>query len=161
MQDIIKSDFVHVTEDGLKYFFTPDYCLYIGGIKLRDIRGSDLAYLDWVRTEVSEEYLNSIQFIIEFLSLFLVPNPEVYDLRVTNPLKKLPPNTVKTVFNVFLEKVVRKPMSRDSWLETVYYINGNNYCNLKSYEMIPMTEFLQMISIHNAYMEKLERANKK
>ena len=161
MHDILKDEFIYTTEDGLKYFFTPDYCLYIGGIKLRDLCGQDLSYLDWVRKEVSNDHLNTMFFVIDFLSRFLVENPEVYNLRMTNPLKKMPPKTVKTIFDVFLERVVRKPMSRDSWLESVYFLNGNSFSNLPSYETIPMTEFLQMISIHNEHMEKIERANKK
>lgn len=161
MHELLKPDFTYFTEDGLKYFFTPDYCLYIGGIKLRDITGSDLAYLDWIKKEASDSYLNSINFIVDFLTMFLAPNPEVYNLSITNPLKKLPQKTVKTIFDVYLERVVRKPMSRDAWLESVYYINGNNFTGLKDYETIPMTELLQMISIHNEYIEKLDRANQK
>ena len=161
MLDVLKEDFIYQTPDGIKYFFTPDYCLHIGGIKLRDIRGSDLAYIDWIRKEEDRRHLSSLSFAIDFLSNFLETNPGVYDLRNTNPLKKMPQKTVKTIFDVYLEKVLRVPMSRDKWLESIYYLNSNSFTNIREYENIPMTEFLQMITIHNEYMERVDRANKK
>lgn len=153
----IKPEFIFFSPKGYPYHFTYDYCLIIFGIKLRDIKGSDLHFIDWIRNEIEDQSKLNIEFFISFLSYFLVDNPPNYVLKDgTNPLKKLTLDLLSEIYLIFLDKIISRSYTKDKWLENVFYLNKRSFTNLESYENIPITEFLQMILIYNQ-----DQANRK
>lgn len=141
----LKTERVYKSKLGVPYYFTHDYCLVIYGMRLRDIRGKDLNYLDYVFNNLMEDYTRSLEFTLGFLSKFLVEGGE---------LKCLTPKQLIDTMEVYLQKVIRNPPSRDLWLQNVYYLNGESYNNLPSYEDVPITEFLEMMRVH---MDRVEQ----
>lgn len=149
----LKPSFIFTSPSNISYCFTPAYQLVYLDIVLRDIRGKDLCYLDWLRNEASEKYLESLDFVVQFLMYVCEKNVSV--------LLKLPVALVLELFNIYWERVVRSPPSRDSFIKSVYFLSGGTFQNFSSFEDIPMTEFLEMINVHNNYIESLKKTNAK
>lgn len=141
-----KKEEIYKNNNGVEYHFTHDYCIVIYGLKFRDVQGRDLTYTDYIFKTYSDEYKNSLQFIVELLTHFHVGDSSI--------LLQLPPYNLISIFQIFMEKVLRGTPSRDAWMNNVYYLNGESFCNMGAYESIPMTEILQMVSIHSERIEK-------
>ena len=135
-----------ISEEGVEYHFTHDYCVVIYGLKFRDVQGRDLTYTDYVFNMYSEEYRSSLNFVLEFLTHFCVSNSDI--------LLEMAPYHLVNIFQIFMEKVLRGLPSREAWMNNVYYLNGGSFCNLSAYESIPMTEILEMINIHKARIDR-------
>ena len=145
-----------VWKNNIPYIITHDYCIIVYGIKLRDIRGSDLTYLDFIRTEYPEEYLNTLGFALEFLTNFLVWDLDKY----ANPLTLITPRQLSYILGIYLEKIYKNPMDRDTWINNVYYLNNQSFAGIDKYEDIPMTEFNYMVDVYRENVKRQEEAYK-
>lgn len=144
----------HKSKSGLEFQYTHDYCIMAYGLKFRDVRGKDLTYLDFVFNEYEKEYLTTIDFAVEFLSKFLVTEGLQTDLPPDQILLSVPPIALSKLLNLYFEKVLKSPPSRDTWMNNVFFLSGKNFGLMPYYEEIPMSEFVHMTKVFLDIQEK-------
>lgn len=119
----------------------------------RDIRGSDLEFLDHVFKYDPEEMVKkdtSISFdeICTILNKLLV-RPHGFTIgRLTKP-------TIYEVFILVQENILCNYLPKVIWLKHCYGIQNSSFANLGQMESVPMSKFVVMVDIHNEFVENM------
>lgn len=114
-------------------------------LRFRDIRGSDLEFLDHVFKYDFEDNTKqtSLSFddVCEILNLLMV---KPSDFRIS----RLTRREISSVFESVRENILLNYMPKVIWLKYCYGIQNASFANLEHMESVPMSKFTVMVEIH-------------
>ena len=118
----------------------------------RDIRGSDLEFLDQVFKYDPEEDKRgetrlSFNDVCDILNKFLV-EPSGFDVN------KLTKPTVHKVFTIVRDNILCNYIPKVNWLKCCYGIQNSSFVNLEQMESVPMSKFVVMAEIHKEAVDQ-------
>ncbi len=121
----------------------------------RDIRGSDLEFLDQVlkydpEQDDKEGTKLSFDDVCIILNKFLV-RPSGFDVN------KLTKSTVNELFVIVKDNILCNYIPKVNWLKCCYGIQNSSFANLEQMESVPMSKFVVMAEIHR---EAIDQATK-
>ncbi len=116
-------------------------------ITFRDIRGSDLEYLDsLLNVNESNESVLTFDHILDILSLLCVKDLDFRDL---------PRRVTIQIFQHIREQLLCNYMPKYDWLRRCYAIQNGSFAGVSSMEEMPMNKFVAMTQIHQDAIEAM------
>jgi hypothetical protein len=116
-------------------------------IIFRDIKGSDLEYLDFLSKEEDGKIVLSFEQVISILSLLCVKNVD---------FKKLPQRISMQIFQHIKTQLLCNYMSKYDWLRRCYAMQNGSFYGILAMEEVPMNKFVAMSQIHQEAMDSIE-----
>lgn len=117
-------------------------------ISFRDIRGSDLEYLDSLINPENEgdERELSLDQVVSILSTLCVRD---FDF------KRLPQRIIVQIFRHVKEQLLCNYMSKYEWLRRCYAMQNGSFAGVSAMEEVPMSKFVAMVQIHQDAIEAM------
>lgn len=117
-------------------------------ISFRDIRGSDLEYLDSVLGSEGGEGKKEVSFddVLTILSLLCTRKVD---------FGSFPQRISVGIFKHLSENILCNYMSKSSWLRRCYSMQNGSFVGLRAMEQIPMSKFVVMAQIHNEAIDAI------
>ena len=119
-------------------------------ISFRDIKGSDLEYLDSVLKGGDDEEPKEIKFdqVVDILSRLCIREIDFKDLTQ---------RTIVRIFDHIKEQLLCNYMSKYDWLRQCYAIQNGSFAGLPTMEEVPMSKFVAMVQIHQDAVEAIKK----
>lgn len=114
-------------------------------IRFRDIRGSDLEYLDSLLGEGNSEL--TLDQVTEVLSELCTKNAN---------FKNLTQRTIIQIFEIVKEHILCNYMTKIDWLRRCYGIQNGSFAGVSDMEKIPLSKFTVMSQIHLEAIENIK-----
>jgi hypothetical protein len=114
-------------------------------IRFRDIKGSDLEYLDSMFAEENSEL--SFDQVVELLSTLCTRDLD---------FRSLTQRTIMQIFDIVKEHILCNYMTKIDWLRRCYGVQNGSFAGVSDMEQIPLSKFTVMSQIH---LEAIEIRN--
>lgn len=117
-------------------------------ISFRDIKGSDLEYLDSI---ISPEGNNetkelSLDQVVDILSTLCTREID---------FKDLPQRIIVQIFHHVRENLLCNYMSKYEWLRRCYVMQNGSFAGVSAMEDVPLSKFAAMVQIHQDAVEAI------
>lgn len=117
-------------------------------VSFRDIRGDDLEYLDFMLKGEDPTITN--KQVVELLGHLCTRELD---------FNCLIPRAIKSLYLEVQKNVLCNYVSKEIWLRQCYSIQNGSFQNLADMELVPMSKFVAMCTIHQQAMDQIENPN--
>ena len=117
-------------------------------MSFRDIRGDDLEYLDFILKGEDPTITN--KQVIGLLGHLCTRELD---------FNRLIPRAIKSLYLEVQKNVLCNYVSKEIWLRQCYSIQNGSFQNLADMELVPMSKFVAMCTIHQQAMAQIENPN--
>jgi hypothetical protein len=114
-------------------------------IRFRDIKGSDLEYLDSMFAEENSE--PSFDQVVELLSTLCTRDLD---------FRSLTQRTIMQIFDIVKEHILCNYMTKIDWLRRCYGVQNGSFAGVSDMEQIPLSKFTVMSQIHLEAIENIK-----
>jgi hypothetical protein len=114
-------------------------------IRFRDIKGSDLEYLDSMFAEENSEL--SFDQVVELLSTLCTRDLD---------FRSLTQRTIMQIFDIVKEHILCNYMTKIDWLRRCYGVQNGSFAGVSDMEQIPLSKFTVMSQIHLEAIENIK-----
>lgn len=114
-------------------------------ICFRDIKGSDLEYLDSMFAEENSEL--SFDQVVELLSTLCTRDLD---------FRSLTQRTIMQIFDIVKEHILCNYMTKIDWLRRCYGVQNGSFAGVSDMEQIPLSKFTVMSQIHLEAIENIK-----
>lgn len=114
-------------------------------IRFRDIKGSDLEYLDSMFAEENSEL--SFDQVVELLSTLCTRDLD---------FRSLTQRTIVQIFDIVKEHILCNYMTKIDWLRRCYGVQNGSFAGVSDMEEIPLSKFTVMAQIHLEAIENIK-----
>ncbi len=118
-------------------------------ISFRDIRGSDLEYLE-SKLGGDEATITSTD-AVEILSYL--------SIQVGFNFNRLTPATIRALYQSISENILCSYMTKEVWLRQCYAVQNGSFQNIDAMESVPLSKFVAMCHIHKEAMDQMNNVN--
>lgn len=121
-------------------------------IKLRDICGNDLEFLESIISPNGDEKQTEISFdnLIQILNLLSV---------ISFDFKSLPRRISVKLFNILNQQILINYMPKYTWLTQCYVLQDGSFSGVTEMEKVPMTKFVAMMQIHENATKSIDNSS--
>jgi hypothetical protein len=114
-------------------------------IRFRDIKGSDLEYLDSMFAKENSEL--SFDQVVELLSTLCTRDLD---------FRSLTQRTIMQIFDIVKEHILCNYMTKIDWLRRCYGVQNGSFAGVSDMEQIPLSKFTVMSQIHLEAIENIK-----
>lgn len=118
-------------------------------VSFRDIRGSDLEYLE-SKLGGDDATITSTD-AIEILSYL--------STRADLNFNRFTPATIRALYQSISENILCSYMTKETWLRQCYAVQNGSFQNIDAMESVPLSKFVAMCHIHKEAMDQMNNVN--